>query len=262
MIRHLVLRGPAGLRAAALDRCHVRAELTGVVERDTELELGVAGALPDLGDLIAAGLEVHEVPVPEGAPTGLEADAPILVAPDLLVRPPWVPPLQGFAGIELVVPRGMAFGSGEHASTQAALRAMHAVWDDPASLADVGTGSGILALYAQRRGCPFVVACDVEEAAVRAARELLPGTVVVLGGPGEVPGPVAAVVANLSGAELHEVLADLLRLWDRRSFLILSGMRAGEEAGVRARLPGEPCRREAVGGFVALAYPPAAPSGR
>jgi ribosomal protein L11 methyltransferase len=145
----------------------------------------------------------------------------------------------------------MAFGSGEHASTRAALLAIHAAFARPASFADVGTGSGILARYAQLRGCPRVSACDLDAAAVAAARDLLPGAMVVLGGPRALPDRADFVVANLGGAELEAALPAVLDVWTRRAPLVLSGLRAHEVECFRARLPA-PARPLAVEGFVAL----------
>ena len=173
------------------------------------------------------------------------------------MRPPWVERPVAFSGIELVVPRGMAFGSGEHDSTQAALLALHATWSDPASFADVGTGSGILALYAHVRGCRRIEACDVEEPAVEAARELIPGSEVTLGGPMTMPWRADFVIANLTGAEQQAALDGILDRWTQKAPLVLSGMRAHEVDGIAQRLPREAARL-VRGAFTALTVLPSA----
>ncbi len=224
--------------ADALDWLHVHGDVQGALEEDHAITVWLAAELPTLP---FPDLQVHEVQIAAADQhvTGLEHDTAIAVAPDLLVRPPWVERPAAFTGIELVVPRGNAFGSGEHASTQAALCCLHAVWDAPASFADVGTGSGILALYALVRGCGNLQACDIEEPAVVAARDLLPGAVVHLGGP-ETLAAADCLVANMTGAELQATLADILARWTGRSALVLSGMREPEVEGILARLPAAP----------------------
>lgn len=253
-LRAFVLRGPGA--AEALDLVHLHADVLGVVEADDAVTVWLDGPLPDvaLGDVV-----VDELPpeVANATSTGLENDAPILVAEDLLVRPPWVDRPAGFRGLELVVPRGMAFGSGEHDSTQAALVALHEAWCSPASFADVGTGSGILALYARLRGCPRIEGCDVEEPAVLAARELLPGAEIVLGGPEAMPFRADLVIANLTAQEQHAALPAVLERWTRKGPLVLSGMRAHEIDGVAARLPAV-ASRTTRGAFTALVVPPSA----
>jgi ribosomal protein L11 methylase PrmA len=233
-LRAFCLIGPDAVQA--LDWLHVHGDVRGALEADSEITVWLPGALPSLP---FAALTVRELPadLANATATGLERDAAILVQPDLLVRPPWVARPADFVGVELVVPRGMAFGSGEHGSTKAALRCLHAHWSAPASFADVGTGSGILLLYAAVRGCPQLSGCDIEVEAVAAARALVPQATVVFGGPEALPGPVDSAIANLSATELHAALPALLAKWTRRGPLVLSGLRAGEEAGMRARLP-------------------------
>lgn len=246
------LRGASA--GAALDWLHVHADVRGAVEDDDEVTVWLPGALPALPQ---CDLQIEELPSAQAnaSATGLEHDAAILVAPDLMVRPPWVERLPGFTGIELVVPRGMAFGSGEHGSTQAALLCLHAVWPATvASFADVGTGSGILALYAQQRGAARVSACDIETEAVAAARELLPEAEVALGGAEMLSTPADLVVANLTAGELLAALPSILRQWTRRSLLVLSGIRAGEVDAVLAAVSLPVRHRLGVGDFHAFAF--------
>jgi ribosomal protein L11 methyltransferase len=238
--------------AEALDWLHVHADLLGALEADDAITVWLDGALPALP---FADVTVRELAVDPAAAavTGLEHDAPITVAADLLVRPPWVERPAGFRGVELVVPRGGAFGSGEHGSTQAALRCLHALWDGPPSFADIGTGSGILALYASVRGCGRIHACDVDPACVAAARELLPAADVQLGGAELMP-VVDGLVANMTAAELSASMTHLLRAWSGRHVLVLSGMRAHEVATIAAAIPARVAHTEVVGDFTALGY--------
>lgn len=249
-VRAFELRGAA--IAEALDWLHVHADLQGVVEGEHVITVWLDGELPRPPMPGVAVREIH-VAAADLAMTGLEHDAPILVAPDLLVRPPWVERPDGFAGVELLVPRGGAFGSGEHGSTQAALRCLHAVWDAPTSFGDVGTGSGILALYAAVRGCARLEACDIDAASVQAARELLPRANVHLGGP-ERMAACDGVVANMTGSELRAAMPAILRLWTGRNALVLSGLRADEVDGVAALVPLPVAHTETVGAFTSVGY--------
>ena len=106
----------------------------------------------------------------------------------VLVRPrDWLPrpakPVRISAGLRiehgreggkgvLRVPYGLAFGSGEHATTFMLLRALakRAELEGQAVL-DLGTGSGILALTARKLGARKILATDWDELAVRTARE-------------------------------------------------------------------------------------------
>jgi ribosomal protein L11 methyltransferase len=74
----------------------------------------------------------------------------------------------------LVLPAGAAFGTGEHATTAMSLRLLEQVtrtWSPGWSMADLGTGSGILALAAKRFGAKRVTAVDMDPIAISTAKE-------------------------------------------------------------------------------------------
>jgi ribosomal protein L11 methyltransferase len=65
---------------------------------------------------------------------------------------------------------GQAFGTGEHASTRLCLRLLERHLAAGQSVADLGTGSGILAMAARRLGAGRVVAIDTDRVALSVAR--------------------------------------------------------------------------------------------
>src|SRR5207247_7504809 len=65
---------------------------------------------------------------------------------------------------------GQAFGTGEHASTRLCLRLLETHLRPGATVADLGTGSGILAMAACRLGARRVIAVDDDEVALGVAR--------------------------------------------------------------------------------------------
>ena len=75
---------------------------------------------------------------------------------------------------EIIIPAGMAFGTGDHPTTASCLRLLcdEARARGPVrSLLDVGTGSGVLAIAAKKLGAKVVAAFDYDAVAIRAARE-------------------------------------------------------------------------------------------
>ena len=66
---------------------------------------------------------------------------------------------------------GMAFGTGEHESTKMCLILLQALSVEGKSVIDVGTGSGILALASIKLGANGVEAYDIDDNAVKAAKE-------------------------------------------------------------------------------------------
>jgi ribosomal protein L11 methyltransferase len=78
------------------------------------------------------------------------------------VGPPWHEPTAGAEAI--VIDPGRAFGTGAHATTRLTLELLQEL--RPASLLDVGCGSGVLAIAAVKLGFAPVVAVDFDETAV------------------------------------------------------------------------------------------------
>jgi ribosomal protein L11 methyltransferase len=73
----------------------------------------------------------------------------------------------------LVIPASAAFGTGEHATTAMSLRLLERLtrkWKQGWSLADLGTGSGILALAAKRFGAGSVTGIDIDPKAISIAK--------------------------------------------------------------------------------------------
>ena len=86
-----------------------------------------------------------------------------------LIRPTHVPNPPSYGHIVLRLDAGLAFGSGEHASTQGCLLAFTAMAHRrPRRVLDLGCGSAILALAAGRLHVP-VLATDIEPWSVRIA---------------------------------------------------------------------------------------------
>ena len=86
----------------------------------------------------------------------------------LTIVPSW---LEVPKGSDLVIrlDPGMAFGTGLHTTTRACLELLQTVEPMPATVLDVGTGSGILALAALRLGAQRVVGYDTDQPAVEAS---------------------------------------------------------------------------------------------
>lgn len=86
----------------------------------------------------------------------------------LWIRPSWCER----GGVpELVLDPKQAFGSGEHASTRLALGLLLAALEPGDRVLDLGTGNGILALAALRRGACGALGCDLDPVACLEAAE-------------------------------------------------------------------------------------------
>ena len=93
---------------------------------------------------------------------------PEQVTRDLLILPAWEPEPASPCRHVIKIDPGPAFGTGQHATTRMCLAAMEKVplpvsW----SMLDVGTGSGILAIYGARLGAEKIVALNIDTEALR-----------------------------------------------------------------------------------------------
>jgi len=93
------------------------------------------------------------------------------VGEQLWVRPSFCPgPIDG--RVDIVLDPGMAFGTGTHPTTRLCLEAIERVCasQPPATLLDMGAGSGLLAIAALKLGAKSALAIDMEEDSVQACR--------------------------------------------------------------------------------------------
>lgn len=169
---------------------------------------------------------------------------PLLVGKRLLVAPPWAIPARDDR-LVLVVDPGMAFGTGQHATTRSCLEEIESLVEQGAvgSALDVGTGSGILATALARLGVGHVVALDVDSAVLEVARATFVRNEVpwirLLGGTASaIRGTFDLVVANLLADTLTveaPVLADRVA---PAGTLVLSGILDRQARHVAAAYPG------------------------
>ncbi|ATB31137.1 50S ribosomal protein L11 methyltransferase [Melittangium boletus] len=157
----------------------------------------------------------------------------------LWVGPPWDVPNAPADRVRLVIEPKMAFGTGDHPTTSLCLGAVDTYMAEHpgASVLDVGTGTGVLAIAAKKLGAGRVVGTDNDPVSVELARENAEVNAtpeLELSGKSleSVQGPFDLVVANILANTLIE-LAPLItaHVKDR---LLLAGVLAHQKAEVEA----------------------------
>jgi ribosomal protein L11 methyltransferase len=183
----------------------------------------------------------------------------------LTIAPVWEPVPQAHRGMVIQMDPGPAFGTGAHPTTRMCLRAIedfqhllspplvHPHSCPPPSrgrdlsscrtasmqefgaaghwtMLDVGTGSGILAIYGAKLGAKTVLAIDTDPEALRWAQRNIDlnqsSTSIELSSKsvGEVNNVFSMLVANLTRDTLLELLPDFKRLLEKDGTMILSGL--------------------------------------
>jgi ribosomal protein L11 methyltransferase len=241
----------------------------GVEEVDVSDDLveyviyGAEGELPDLGDVQAAAgdalVEVSSSVVGDDwAQRWREFHRPLQLG-GLRLRAPWHEPTPA-GELEVVIDPGQAFGTGMHPTTRLCLELLLELGGrgpivDPIAVADLGCGSGVLAIAAVKLGFGPVDGYDHERESVEATAENAQANGVAVGAHRwdlrTDPVPHAPLVlANLLRPLLLELAA---RQDERPELLIASGLLAHEADEVAAAFTGmlEAERRE-LDGWAAL----------
>ena len=94
---------------------------------------------------------------------------PVMIGGRIYVRPPWEEPAVRPGVTEIVIDPGQAFGTGTHRTTALCLELMLDL-KQRGSFADLGCGSGVLAIAAAKLGFAPVTAVDAERQAIDATR--------------------------------------------------------------------------------------------
>ncbi|HLL16253.1 MAG TPA: 50S ribosomal protein L11 methyltransferase [Pyrinomonadaceae bacterium] len=165
---------------------------------------------------------------------------PVEVGARFVVAPPWGEVEDRPGRICIRIEPGMAFGTGTHETTRLCLVALEKYFTG-ASLLDVGTGTGILAIAAAKlHAGARVEACDTDAEAVEIAREnaTLNGVAAQVnfrtGTIEETGASFDCVCANLTADVILPLLPALMGATCGR--LILSGILDTQADAVRARL--------------------------
>ena len=88
----------------------------------------------------------------------------------LVIAPTWADIVPEPSEILIRLDPGMAFGTGQHATTQLALELLETAIKDSDVVADIGTGSGILAIAAAKLGTKRVDAVDLDATTIPIAQ--------------------------------------------------------------------------------------------
>ncbi len=202
--------------------------------------------VPDDHDLVLLRSEVERAD-PE-ALVLVSALDPSTATPDLhgtvqahdlgafVITPPWLADQYDPARTIIVEP-GMAFGTGEHATTRGVLRLLPHVLRTGDVVADLGAGSAVLAIAAAKGGAAKVIAIELDDDAMsnaeeNVARNGVTDRVFLLCGDASVLlpffAPVRLVLANIISSVHREMLPVVAQCLAPDGVVIISGILQSE----------------------------------
>lgn len=160
---------------------------------------------------------------------------PTKISDKIVICPTWEKYVPKDGEIIVNIDPGNAFGTGTHATTQLCVKACERFMSENAVVADVGCGSGILAICSKKLGAKSAVAADIDETATETAK-----INAVVNNENEIIFKTASsdvlenarfdfVFANILHNVLAEIMPDLKRITKIGGKIVLSGILNGKE---------------------------------
>ena len=123
---------------------------------------------------------------------------------------------------------GCAFGTGTHSTTQLCMKAIEKYMPQNADVADIGMGSGILAICAKKFGAKSAYGCDNDETVIDVAKENAQKNNVKcefeLNTADKLSTQFDFVLANILHNVLAEIMGDLKTIMKAGAYMVLSGI--------------------------------------
>ena len=151
------------------------------------------------------------------------------VTDKITVVPSWIEYKPKENEIIITLDPGCAFGTGTHQTTQLCMKALEKYLKKGDSVADIGTGSGILAILAKKLGAENVYGCDndetvidvcVENAEINKEKDIE----FELNTADKINEKFDFVCANILHNVLAEIMGDLKNIMKPDSKMVLSGI--------------------------------------
>lgn len=134
---------------------------------------------------------------------------------------------------EIVITPKMSFGTGHHATTYMMMRQMKDIDFKEKAVFDFGTGTGILAILAEKLGAASVTAIDVDDWSIENARENFgrnscQNCIVSLSSKLPEGGKFDIILANINRNVILDYMKNLVLLLKDKGLILFSGLLAGD----------------------------------
>ena len=157
---------------------------------------------------------------------------PIQIGDYCAIRADFHPAINGVQ-YELIITPKMSFGTGHHATTYMMIEQMRSLDLTDKSVLDFGTGTGVLAILAEKKGASNILAIDNDEWSIENTKENIEKNkceMIDVELTSILPkGKFDIILANINKNVLLENMEQLKECMDRNGYLLMSGLLKTDE---------------------------------
>lgn len=214
---------------------------------------------------IAVKTEVVGVNEEDWANSWKEYYKPLHIGQKIVIVPAWEPYEKKEGEVIVTMDPGMAFGTGTHETTRLVIGLLEKYTVPGCRVMDVGTGSGILAICASKLGASSCRAYDIDDVAVRVARDNIVSNDCdniiceqsdLLKNAEKIDGGYDLITANIVADIIIRMMPDVGNFMNSQTVLLASGIileRAGDVVNAFEQYGFEVVERVVDNGWCALA---------
>jgi ribosomal protein L11 methyltransferase len=151
----------------------------------------------------------------------------------------------------IITPR-MSFGTGHHATTFLMIEQMKGLAFDGLKVLDFGTGTGVLAILAEKLGSAFILAIDndewsIENATVNVAENGCKNIIIAEGSTIQTEQQFDVILANINRNVLLGQMESLAQHLAAKGVLLISGLLTGDRRKIEEKAVASGLRVEDIG---------------
>ena len=203
--------------------------LLAYIQSDIFDDLAIKNVLEDYANRTAISYTLNAIAKQNWNEEWEKNFQPIAIAQDIYVRADFHSPPQDVFQHEIIITPKMSFGTGHHETTSMVMEHQLNIDHQNKNVLDVGTGTGILAILAEKLGANYISAFDIDEWSVENTIENLElnhcsKVKVRLGTIENEPGDLFDIVlANINRNILLQQIPDYFKFMSVGAQLIISG---------------------------------------
>ena len=176
---------------------------------------------------------------------------PIRVSKNIIVKPTWERYTPSSRDIVIEIDPGMAFGTGQHASTRMCMEAIEDIIMNDRSIKewkvlDMGCGTGILGITAAKMGAQDVICLDIDKKAIEIANEnaainnVKTSLRILNKNAAAINEPRNLIIANLTSNLLLSLRLHLVELLLPEGYMIISGIIEQDAKNIEKQFAADP----------------------